>query len=547
MIKGKSIKELEPAIVLALSFGFMIFLYAPLELYFSNKSEFWFDAYTVIPVMAAVFLSAAVIYILISALFYLIHKRVYQLWLILSFITFICTYIQGNFLVAGLPELSGSPIFWELYTSERIKCIAMWIIITIIVCIVVKVIKMQKFYSVVKYAGTFITLVLLVTIISVCVMNNGLEKKQALCITDKIIMEMSDDTNVIVLLLDSLDSRKISEAFQNNEELKQLFNDFTYYPNMATTYGYTHESVPYILSGMWYENEEPFEAYQKKVYDTSPLFSLLEENNYKTGVYTSEVPLTDSEVIRFDNVLDSKNKITSYQSFIKYWMKLVGYKYAPFDMKAGCVFDRNSFLNLKMPPEGTSVFTDDNRAFYKKIQNEEIVHTQDKVFKFIHLEGAHAPYCYSADMRYLGYEASDYDQTIQACITLASEYIKKLKENGVYDNSAIIIMSDHGYEADDNPWGRWNGTFMVKGIGEKHDFAVYNAPVSYEDLQTVYERLVNGQTGTDLFDWKEGAVRVRRYMYYNYGDEENMYEGAIDGWAGDTNAMTLTGNEYHRK
>ena len=46
---GKMLAELKPAFFLSLTFCFMIFLYAPLELYINNVDEFWYDVYLLFP------------------------------------------------------------------------------------------------------------------------------------------------------------------------------------------------------------------------------------------------------------------------------------------------------------------------------------------------------------------------------------------------------------------------------------------------------------------------------------------------------------------
>ena len=46
---GKMLAELTPAFFLSLTFCFMIFIYAPLELYINNVDEFWYDVYLLFP------------------------------------------------------------------------------------------------------------------------------------------------------------------------------------------------------------------------------------------------------------------------------------------------------------------------------------------------------------------------------------------------------------------------------------------------------------------------------------------------------------------
>lgn len=55
---------------------FMLFLYAPLELLFTNQDEFWFDAYILVPIMFVVFCLICVISILVLALLIKLKKSI---------------------------------------------------------------------------------------------------------------------------------------------------------------------------------------------------------------------------------------------------------------------------------------------------------------------------------------------------------------------------------------------------------------------------------------------------------------------------------------
>ena len=84
----------------------------------------------------------------------------------------------------------------------------------------------------------------------------------------------------------------------------------------------------------------------------------------------------------------------------------------------------------------------------------------------------------------------------------------------------------------------------MKGVGEQHEFQVSKVPVSYEDLHSAFERLLDGVTGTDIFDYREGDVRQRRYLQYEVMEPEHLYEYVTTGHAWDDRAMTATGQEY---
>lgn len=108
-------------------------------------------------------------------------------------------------------------------------------------------------------------------------------------------------------------------------------------------------------------------------------------------------------------------------------------------------------------------------------------------------------------------------------------------------------MADHGYNddlLDSDVVMRQNPIFFVKGVNEHHDLAVSHAPVSFVDLQEAYQRLLNGQKSGELFDWKEGDTRNRRFLIYEYKKDDPMFEYIQPGNARDTDLIYQTGNVY---
>ena len=88
---------------------------------------------------------------------------------------------------------------------------------------------------------------------------------------------------------------------------------------------------------------------------------------------------------------------------------------------------------------------------------------------------------------------------------------------------------------------------LIKGMGETHDtMQISQAPISFEDLQEAYTRLLDGKQSTAAFDWKEGDVRERRFLKYSFLDEDHMQEYVQTGYAFDRNTMKATGREYNR-
>ena len=112
-MKKRDKKQLLPGIVVAVAISFLVLLYAPVDLYCSNISEFWFDFGILIRASLGLFLIGTVVLLLIYIVLWLIHPVLYRIGLAGGFLGLICTYIQGNFLIRNLPPLDGTTIRWE--------------------------------------------------------------------------------------------------------------------------------------------------------------------------------------------------------------------------------------------------------------------------------------------------------------------------------------------------------------------------------------------------------------------------------------------------
>lgn len=525
----------------------MLFIFAPFELLFMNQNEFWFDAYLLAPIMLFVFGLVCACSILGFALLRKWSEAIYRIGLAVYFAVFLSLYIQGNFLTGSLPLLDGSNIDWSLYGKEYVQSYVLWIVVAAVTAIVYRKTKKQFFESMVRVVSICMTLMFCVTLSTLALSNHGFEKKLGLIVTDRNMFQMSEDQNLVILLLDAVDARTMNVLMEENPEYQDIFKDFTYYKNAMGVYPATRNSVPYILSGEWFENEVEFRDYEAGAYADSPLLSDLEQKEWRIGLYEEELLTNDEGKKRFENVIPGKRGVSSRLMMIKWQLQLTGFRYAPYCLKP-YMFVNLSHLNwIKIPPEGETVYSGINKNFYDRLQSEEISLTEQKCFRYIHISGGHPPFNLNERVEEIATEEGSYEDNVKASLTITKEYLDKLREAGVYDNSAVIVMADHGYS---NVIGDYheqqNPIFFVKGMNEKHSFSVSEAPISYEDLQEAYVRLLDGAGSDRIFDWKEGDQRQRRYLFYEGGEEDHMIEYIQPGYADDVTTMYETGNVYDR-
>lgn len=553
--KEKQKKDWLPGVLMAAAISFLLFLYAPVDLYCSNIDEFWFDFDVLLRMAVMMFGISLVTLTLLYLLAAWIHPYLYRIGLAVGLAVLLITYVQGNFLVGNLPVLDGTSISWEDYSALQTESVILCIVVLTIVVLLFLLLKKQLFGKACMYISACLSLMLLVTAITEVFGSDALEPKLKLQISTKNEFVMSGEQNFVIFMLDAADSREFSYLLEQDPEYRDIFADFTYYENTVGAYSCTRYAVPYILSGKWYECDTSFEEYMEDLYNTSPLIEELENRNYRIGLYEPDLHAQNNDVLRFDNIFEAEFKVKSYLGMARQELKLVGYRYAPYWLKKYCVLKQAAFDEQLEAGEGSGEITAsmENRVFLDHLNAGGItVDDTENSFKFIHLEGAHSPYVYDAEVNIIDESQGTYAQNMEASLTLAESYLSALKKSGTYDNTAIIVMSDHGFNRDidnadmgDNPFMRQCGLLLIKGVGETHDtMQISEAPVSYEDLQETYRRLLDGAWSDAVFDCREGEHRDRRYLWYAVTDEDYLVEYQQTGYASDLSTMIPTGREF---
>lgn len=537
----KITEEIKAGIALSFATCFMVFLYSPLETYFTNVQEFWFDFSILFPPMLLTFV--LLLGISVFSLYVLKRKfmRVYNIIILAGLDVFICTYVQGNFFANSLPILNGQWIEWNDYPEERIKCIILWIVVVGITIFLSKFIKMSQWYKVIKVISVCMTLMFLITLATLAFTKDGLKRKANVSVTTDELFTMSEDTNYIVFCLDAVSAYDFNVISEKHPEWQDYFEDFSFYTNVFGVYPCTRYTVPYFFGGELYEGQESYKDWQLKSYLDSNLLSKFRENDYKVGIYIADEMLPkDERMVQFSNIIDNAYGVNDYWDFIRWNIQISGFKYAPFDLKRICFVDPGAFNGLKLLPDGYESYTGKDDDVYELIKSESIEKTDDKIFKYIHIDGAHPPFRFDENVDKK--DNATYESSIEASITITKAYLDKLKENDVYDNSVIIVLSDHGWdtgENEDHILRQQTPILFVKGIGEKHELRISEAPISYVDMQGAFDKLFIGNLSDNVFEWEAGDERRRRLLWIT-GEEkegEDIFEFIQTGKSWDPNTV----------
>lgn len=530
----------------------MFSFFALYELYLSNKEYFFFDGRELLPLSTVVFLFAFIVlsvsYFVIGSFSKLLNSeklpnRVHVLFV--SITTFL--YIHGNYNITDYGAWDGRQILWEQYKAD----LFLWILIALVFVVAFQILYSRNQESFWKYSNAICTIILLVQLVTICtlaIQNGGMSKKTEYVATTDNAYSFSENENIIVLVVDSFDSIKMDEVLEKDKSDKSIIpDDFTYYPNTVGKYSFTNLAIPYILSGIEYHNDKTYGEYLRDVYIKSDYLNLLQEKDYRIGIYSDMLFPDDADILYVDNIREIKRTVTSHRRLGNYLYKMILFRYIPQPFKQFFYYypgDMESEIGSNV--QGYTEYSTHNNNFMRWYVDSTVT-TDDRVFELLHIYGTHQPY----QTRVYEEKAEKEITELDVCrdnLLMINGFLDKLKQLNVYDCSTIIICADHG-----SIGLRSNPLFMIKYPNEHHDFIVDDIPFSYSYIPELMVELINKNRLTVADIAKRHIGETRFFVYYDSDRltlssyNGDMIQYSVDVHAHDMEKYVKTGVLYCAK
>lgn len=521
-------KEIIGMILIIFGFVFNIAIFAPLEIFYTNKNEFWFKANDILPV---VILIAIILFALLFLLGFLLKDKKRNIFIKILFVLMLGLYVQGNFLNLGYKVLDGSEIEWNTMIGKGILNTVIWLVILLIPYIftILKKEKQFKVFSIIVSA--FIILIEIITLGAV-VLSTSVGKENTNQLVNKEIFNSSKNNNIVVFMSDTFEATYMNRILEEYPEYKEKLKDFTYFDNCTGVSFYTYSSMPTLLTGIECKVGNTLQENVKHCFENSIFYKELINNNYSIDLYTEKSLTYDGEYINNLEKVKSNTSLNTKTKLASKMYEYTLYRYLPHFLKYKFVVNSDEFYDIKREagetPYAKKTYFLDDVAFNEELIDKGITtNNKQNVFKFYQTNGLHEPYNTTANIEYNyseEYKKIDskermYEEGI-ASINLLCNYVEELKNKGIYEKTTIIFLADHGDE------NRFYTTLLVKKANDSHDFNISSAPVSLlEDLvPTILNIASNSKNyGKDFFDYTEIEERVRKVYDYTY--ESNFFNG----------------------
>ncbi len=555
-------RNLPISILVSVSLPLVIAVAVPFDIFCSNFEEFGCKLIDFIPFCLLVFLTLSSFIFLLMCLFSGAAYRGVSSVLIGASVML---FIQSNFMNRGIESLKGDNTETAAVSgSVTVLNAILWI--AVIAVFTVAGIYFGKRFSVVKSISVALCLVTLVPYISSCAtlafttenLFGANYSETPYFSTVENLTEISSNRNVFVFCVDRFDEKFYSYSHENHPEYFFELDGFTHFGNHTSLYGRTYPSLVYMLSGKKYEGA-PRKEFLNSAYDDAATFKTLRDNGYKINVYTNSYYSFDSGRSLgpwCDNFVEADKdnyNVSSRPSLAFLMIKIALYRCLPYALKSivGAIGsgDANKYISYNIDYPTYSL---DMKKVFERVSGATFNVTDEKVFSFIHIEGCHSA---RYDEEWVGQidvntvVPSEVDVSVFHSLEIVNEYIRIMKECGVYKDATIIITGDHGTA--DTDYGDLESarltTLLVKPSGKDSGGIVTSfAPVSHENLWgTIFKS--EGITPKDefapsVFDVSEDAETERYYYWHRLTRSKTSYSEliyGINGYAGDFSNWSL--------
>lgn len=399
---------------------FTVLIVGTSSIYFGNEKEF---EYLYIDLFLYLLLILALILFFIFIIGKVSNSKINK-FLALSFTSLgVLFWIQGVILVRNIGQIDGTQINWSIYKSYIVFDLALWLIV-----ITLFFLKRELVFKYVVNICLFFVIFQSIFLVFSAINLRIWEKPKKITYSEAEKYLYSDSENVVVMVLDTFSSLVFQDLIIHNPEFKKQLDGFTYYKNAVGGFPTTYASIPYILTGSLYDNSVPIQEFIKKQYTEKSLPKSLKEAGFQVEIYENVSPKSAVGLEQFSSNITNQHATPNKNDILKI-VKLAFFRYSPQILKP--YFFQGYDPKVADLPDGI-----------KQIN----VGNKNKLFKFYHFVGPHPPFLFYLDYYKIKLDNSkeSYEKESKEWLNLVVKYIETLKKNGVYDNTLLYIIADHG-------------------------------------------------------------------------------------------------------
>lgn len=536
-----------------------VFVVAPLEVVAGSATSLVFSLAEAAPIIVGAGCVGALVLALLASL---VRGRAFDVVLTLIVALGLCCYLQALFLNHSLPIADGSPLYLGWYKTITVISTAVWIVV------IVGLLLLCRWKT-----GLWRSLAVVVSLVLVLVQGVGVaslfasEEKRVpaeYVLTKEGLYEVGSESNVIVFVLDTFDTKLMNRLIEADPHLLDGFTGFTWFRNSTGSMIPTRYGVPFLLSGQMVSPDEEFYDRWDNWYEGTTFLDDIAAAGYSEGVYTDSLG-SQAAHATVDEAVDNIHPSNEVASSSIDWLGLIGvvdkmalYRDAPWLLKPLFWFYTDEVNNKAVDSSGgdSSPYVMNDWAFYEGLLTDglKVSDSDGKAFRFIHLLGAHYPFVLD-ETGHMASEETDQDRQSIGSLKMVEEYLDQLRALGLYDEATIIVTADHGdwYLVPDEIYEPSSPILLVKPSEDAAQAAqplkISEVPTGHVDYPATVIDAVGGDSGEygpTVFEVQDGERERFYWMTASNGHTDTyLREYAIDGDVLDFDSWELTGRDIY--
>ena len=428
-----------------------IFLWNPLSIFSSDPENFAFPAIDIVRNNINLFL----IYLIVPLLVYVFSpskiKYILQMFLL---IVVIVSFINNTVFPINVGTLQQSKFLLQENLAQSTLMYIFEGASLIIIFLFVKYIINKKFFKYITIALVLLNVVLISQSV-IMVLDTGRFWSIPKMKTSASISFSKDKDNVIFFVSDMFHGWNMKRILEEEPELRNELSGFTWYSNTLSVSSTTCPSMPAILGGFDYTidklNKDTTHTMGEKMTKiTEDFYSKVKDRGY--GFTSTDMIYSAIDKNKFDSYLPKwNNDWDKWNSTLHIGMgNELGYELL---WKNALFYSAPLFLKSKIYKKGRWVkakkYNNENDNFAKRYNFIRLLpfisNTDNKKSSFIYIHSmvSHHPWDIVTDDGVIHNDVSPYENN-KWVINAFVKWLKWMKENGVYNNTKIILLSDHG-------------------------------------------------------------------------------------------------------
>ncbi len=379
------------------------------------------------------------------------------------------------------------------------------------------------------------------------------------------IFRFSSRHNIIHVVLDEFQADVFADILeQDRRALDPMFSGFTYFADHAAAFPTTSMSMPAMMTGEVYRNQQPAPEFIRQVFQRSSIF----EKTSRTGYDIDGISIVPTHTFAqwfgpegqpnwpgslfrirrpFISQIDYR-EVTARQL-----LELSLFRHVPHVVKAISIEHpetvyRPIWMDRSESPAQIRRFeASSSVAFFQQFTSVMGIGREKPVYKLLHVGVPHRPIVVDRECRFIGETAmsrASYTEQSRCAIKLVGELLERARSLGIYDSSLIIISSDHGTDLPIGLAGRSDSLSLQAGPSTSHlagivsrshavmlikppqsagSIRISDAPTAHIDLQATIADLIKlpGASAEDSM-FRRDARQPRTRLFGMYDPRERF-------------------------